>query len=117
MANSCQSLFLFAVVFSFAIINFVESTTISDSNTTSAYHRQLKITQIYSGEKTLFYLSDGSFIDCTKSQKYFHHPFDGQKYLVCVKVGETDRNEWWLKTMDCAPGSKWNQPTQSCIKN
>jgi sarcosine oxidase delta subunit len=61
-------------------------------------------------------LGNGHIIRCYK-QGMIPHPTDRYKYVVCEYIPEGKNKGWWIHIMGCAPGTRWNQPTQNCIED
>jgi hypothetical protein len=61
-------------------------------------------------------LPDGHRIRCY-TQGMIPHPTDRYKYLTCEYISDGSNKGWHINIMNCAPGTRWYQPTQICIKN
>jgi hypothetical protein len=61
-------------------------------------------------------LGNGLIIRCY-TQGMISHPTDRYKYVICEYISDGSNKGWHINIMNCAPGTRWYQPTQNCIRD
>jgi hypothetical protein len=61
-------------------------------------------------------LGNGHIIRCY-AQGMIPHPTDRYKYVICEYISDGSNKVWHINIMNCAPGTRWYQPTQICIQD